>query len=315
MSVHLRERALLSKQDIGMLSAAGDIGRVYALLGDRGWNTAGLTALDAGKLLAEQEYRAWEFVENLLGSLAHINVLRIPNDYHNLKAAIKLVYSNAEPDSEGYFLKGSIDISLITTAAVNNDFSMLPQDMAKAGKEAYIALAQTRNGQVCDMIIDKATLVAIDIAGRETKCGLLREYATLTIDSANIKAAARCRAMGKPREFAERAIAPAGALDAQRLITSATTSFDALYAYLYGTRYSGAVNELKNSIAAFERWCDNMVIHMIRPQRNNFYSIEPVVAYLLACIIEIRTVKFILSAKINNLDMNVITERLRDAYV
>ena len=55
----------------------------------------------------------------------------------------------------------------------------------------------------------------------------MRRYAQLTVDSANIKAAVRSAAMGKNRDFIERAIAPAGTLDTQKLIDAAVGGADA----------------------------------------------------------------------------------------
>lgn len=315
MSVHLREKEMLSKTDVEKLTAAEDVYKVYSILGEKGWNTADLTPADADRLLIAQENRTWDLVESLIGDLAPFNVLRCGNDYHNLKAAIKLVYSDDLADTEKCFVKGVIDTAVILDAAKSRSFSMLPPDMALAGENAFETLAHTGNGQYSDMIVDNAALIAIDKAGNDTDSSLLKEYARLTVDSANIKSAVRCCNMGKPREFTERAVAFAGTLDAAALIKAAAESEDALYSYLSRTEYAEAINVLKRGIAAFERWCDNRIIASVRPQRNEYYTTDPMAAFILARIIEIRTVKFILSAKINFLSMDTIMERLRETYV
>ena len=135
------------------------------------------------------------------------------------------------------------------------------------------------------------------------------------MDVANIKAAVRCRVMQKPRDFLERAVAQAGTLDTRALVDAAAQSLDALYAYLDNTDYAGAVEALKNSMAAFERWCDDQLIQMIRPQRYNYFGIEPLAAYILGRENEIRMVRLILSAKINGLSDDILRERLRITYV
>ena len=48
----------------------------------------------------------------------------------------------------------------------SKDFSRLPKIMSEAAKEAYEALLHTRDGQLCDIIIDKAQLEAV-YAGRK----------------------------------------------------------------------------------------------------------------------------------------------------
>lgn len=165
------------------------------------------------------------------------------------------------------------------------------------------------------MVIDRAALVAIDEAGKCSESDLLRRYAELTVDSANIKSAVRCSLMNKSREFCERAIAPAGTLSAKELVDASVNGMNAIYDYLRKTKYASAVDALKASMAAFERWCDNQLIELIKPQKQNYFSIEPLAAFILGRQNEIKMVRLILSAKINNLDSDLLRERLRDTYV
>jgi V/A-type H+-transporting ATPase subunit C len=37
--------------------------------------------------------KAWDFIADLVEDMSVFDVLLLPNDYHNLKAAIKLVYT------------------------------------------------------------------------------------------------------------------------------------------------------------------------------------------------------------------------------
>ena len=315
VSVHLREKEMLNKKDVERLAAAEDVIEVYLILSEKGWDTADLTAADADKLLIVEENMTWMFVESLLKDLTPFNVLRCGNDYHNLKAAIKLVYSEDEILSRSFFAQGSIDATVVYEAAKNHDFSGLPPDMAQAGKEAYETLSHTGNGQLCDIIIDSAALIAMENASKATRSLILKEYARFTIDSANIKTAIRCCGMGKNREFTERAIAPAGSLDTNSLIIAATENLEAIYEFLSRTEYSDAETELRRGIHAFERWCDDRIMETIRPQQNEFYTSDPMAAYIIARLTEIRILKLILSAKINALGMDVVSERLRETYV
>lgn len=315
--VHNHEMGLLSGQDIEQLVAAKDAAEVFRLLSDKGWGGPNVPANDADALVAYETNKTWELIEELAGELAPFNVFRYANDYHNLKAAIKLAYSaQLTGDVSRYFLPfGTVDVAVIQKAAEEHDFSALPDEMAAAGRKAYEALAHTGNGQACDMVIDRASLVAIDKAGKASESTLLRRYAQLTCDVANIKAAVRCCLMNKPREFIERAVAPVGTLDVRTLIDAATANLDAIYNYLSLTEYAGAVEALKVSMAAFERWCDNVLIELIRPQRYNYFSIEPLAAFILGRENEIRMVRLVLSAKINHLGEEALRERLREMYV
>lgn len=299
------------------LISAGNVEDVFRLLADKGWGGPDVPPNDPEALLAAETEKTWNLIGELTGELDAFNVFRYANDFHNLKAAIKLVYSaNDEKDTSRYFIdSGTVEIEKIKKAAEDHDFSRLPADMAQAGAQAYEALAHTGSGQACDMVIDRAALIAIDKAGKKADSDVLRRYAELTVDSANIKAAVRAAVMNRPLDFIERAVAPAGTLDTKALITAAASGLDSIYQYLENTAYFGAIDEIKTSLAAFERWCDNQMMEMIRPQRNNYFTIEPLAAFILARENEISMVRLILSAKINKLSNDVLRERLREMYV
>ena len=57
------------------------------------------------------------------------------------------------------------------------------------------------------------------------------------------------------------------------------------------------------------------MIEMIKPQKFNAFTISPVAAYLLAKEGEIKSVRLILSGKLNHLQEEKIMERLRESYV
>ena len=140
------------------------------MLGDKGWGDASLPKDDPDALVAYETDRTWALIEELAGEVAPFNVFRYANDYHNLKAAIKLAYSaNRETDTSRYFIKyGTADVSVIQKAALEHNFAPLPDAMAAAGREAYEVLAHSGNGQLSDMVIDRAALVAIDKAGKSS---------------------------------------------------------------------------------------------------------------------------------------------------
>ena len=76
-----------------------------------------------------------------------------------------------------------------------------------------------------------------------------------------------------------------------------------------------AVEHIKESPSAFERWCDNRIIDKIKEEKYNSFSAGPILAYFLARENEIKTVRIILTGKLNNLSDDFIRERLRKMYV
>lgn len=88
------------------------------------------------------------------------DVFLYANDYHNLKAAIKENYAPSL-GADIYSSNGTIDPAVFRQAADEHDFSVLPAGMRDAAEEAMSVLRETGDGQLCDIIIDKAALNAI----------------------------------------------------------------------------------------------------------------------------------------------------------
>ncbi len=315
--VHMAEQHLLSRQDMEQMIQMGGAAEVFRFLADKGWGTQETPAGDVEALLDAETEKTWGLIGELVGEVESFHVFRLASDYHNLKAAIKLAFTaNEETNQAHYFLPGgTVELEKIRKAAREHDFGALPEGMAAAGREAYEVLAHTGNGQLCDMVLDRAALQAVDKAGQGAGCALLRRYAEITVDAANIKAAVRCCRMNKSREFMEKATARAGTLDIKALLDAASSGLQAVYQYLETTAYAGAVEALKSSMAAFECWCEDQMIRMIRPQRTNYFGLEPLAAFILGRENEIKMVRLILSAKLNHLSDEVLRERLRETYV
>ena len=315
--VHFHEQRLLSVQDFERMLERGSAAEAQRYLSEKGWGSSELPAGDAGALADFELNRTWAFIGELVDDLSELDTLRVAADYHNLKAAIKLDFSGGgAPDSADYYVHhGTLDADVLERAAAAHDFSSLPEALAKAGQAAYEALAHTGNGQACDIEIDHAALLAVAEAGKKTKSAVLRRYAEQTVDTANIKAAVRCSRMGRDHAFMARVIAPAGTLDTAKLMAAAEAGPEDIYQYLAGTAYAEAVEALKHSLSAFERFCDNRLMASLRPQRLNYFTLEPLAAYLLARENEIRMVRLILSALENHFDSDTLRERLRETYV
>jgi V/A-type H+-transporting ATPase subunit C len=76
---------------------------------------------------------------------------------------------------------------------------------------------------------------------------------------------------------------------------------EAIYDYLETTVYSDAIEAIKESPTAFDRWCDDRIIELIKPQKYNSFTISPLLAFVLAKEMEIKSVRIILSGKLNEL--------------
>lgn len=308
------EMKLLSNSAVESLVSAETYDECLRLLNDAGWNINENASVS--QVLTDERDRTWKFIAELVPDIHVFDVFLYANDFHNLKAAVKAAAGRLEMD--GIYMdkdQCTIDPKVIENALQKRDFTLLPDFMQEVAEEALDTLLHTGDGSLCDMIIDKAALLKIYESGKNSSNSILKLYSELTVASANIKTAIRACLIGKDYTFLEKALAPCDTLDIKRLAKAATESLEAIYEYLSLTVYSGAVDEIKKSPSAFERWCDNHIMEKIRPERHNPFTIGPIAAYILAKENEIKSVRIILSGKLNGLPVDSIRERVREMYV
>lgn len=309
--IRSREMQLLTGAFMEQLLAAADEAECLRLLAERGWGSA---ETPSEEMFAGEEKKTWALISELVPDPSALSVFRYEADYHNLKAAIK---STSGPKKHGdiYRTGGTVPVEIIRRAVDERDYSLLPERMQEPAQQTADIFLQTHDGQLCDILIDSAALRAIYAAGMASPVELLRLYAELTVVTADIKTAVRAQRTGRGAKFLARALAPCATLDTGELSQAAQEGFDAICTCLSHTRYEDAVPELKKSPAAFERWCDNVMMRAIRPQLHEYMGLGPLAAYILARQNEIKTVRIILSGKRNGLAESVIRERVRETYV
>lgn len=310
--IRVLEKSLLSNSDVEQMIALPDAERAADFLRERGWGGPDSEG-DPDRMLSEESAKTWALMRELKIGPEILSILAYPDMYHNLKAAIKVVCTKDE--HPGVFLDNDqLDKEKALEIVREKDWNSLPEHMRQAAQEAYETLLHTRDGQLCDIIVDRAALAAIAAEGEASKEQIIRDWAERFVAIADIKIAARAARTGKNKDFLKRAIAPCRAVDAGRLIQAASSGMEEVIAYLAATRFAGAADALAESPSAFERWCDNELIEAIRPQKRNPFSTGPVVAYLLARQNEIKTARIILTAKANDLPEEAIRDRAREMY-
>ena len=307
------ESSLFSGTEIERLLACSDEEQCLQLLGEKGWGDA-TGSMDASAILKREEEKTWEVIRDVAPDLSGFDVLSYSKLYHNLKAAIKEVCTEVE-NKNIFYDDCSIPGPEMLQIVRNKEFHRLPGNMGETAAEAYDTLLHTRDGQLCDIIVDRAALDAIYEAGQTAEDEIIKNYAESTVAIADIKIAVRSQKTGKSLEFMKRAMAPCNSVNVDQLSKAAVSGLDAVRDYLVGTSYAEGAAALEESPSAFERWCDNRMMETIRPQKYNSFSAGPLVAYVLARENEIKTVRIILTGKQNEFPDEAIRERIREMYV
>ena len=307
------ELKLLNNQAMDQLVSASDYEDAVKVLKEKGWGGDNNTE-DAEALLQEEREKLWSFVDEIVPDRSIFDVFKLPNDYNNLKAALK--ESVMEYDYPGiYISESTVDPELIRNAIKERNYQALPDDIIEAAEYAHSTFLKTADGQLCDIIVDKACLDAILKAGKATENDFLEMYAEIKVASTDIKTAVRAALTGKDKDFLNMALAECATVDKNGLANAALNGVDAIASYLGNTAYADAVSELRKSPAAFERWCDNLITARMKPQLYESFGLGPIAAYILARENEIKSVRIILSGKQNGFSKEMIAERVRDCYV
>ena len=307
------EVSLFSSSTIEQLIACKDHESCLRFLTEHGWGGVDVP-LNADAILTREQEKIWETIREMQVDMDVFDVLSYPNWFHNLKAAVKEVCTG-EKNRHIYYEDVRIPGEEMRKIVEDRDFGKLPDSMRIAGEEAYETLLHTGDGQLCDVIIDRAALDAIYQAGKESPDKIIQDYAESTVAVADIKIAVRSQKTAKSTEFMKRAMAECTSLSVSQLSKAALSGMDAICEYLRGTAYAEGADALAESPSAFERWCDNRIIQTISPEKYHAFTIGPVIAYVIARQNEIKTVRIILSGKQNELPDDSIRERVREMYV
>lgn len=307
------EVSLFSNAVIEQLIACQSYEQCIQFLAERGWGDND-TSADAERMLKREEEKIWQVMKELSIDMKKFDVLSYPKLFHNLKAAIKEVCTE-DTGRDIYYEDAAVPGKEMLEIIREKDFGRLPGIMSSVAAEAYDTLLHTRDGQLCDIMIDRAALDAIYKAGMEAEDKIIRDYAESAVAVADIKIAVRSQKTAKTIEFMKRAMAECKSISVDQLSRAALNGPEAIRDYLAGTEYAGGAEALAESPSAFERWCDNRIIQTISPQKYESFTIGPVVAYVLARQNEIKTVRIILSGKRSEFPDDSIRERVREMYV
>lgn len=309
--IRCKEGKLFSAKNIEQMIAMNDTESVERYLGENGW---AINADENTDVIAGEEKALWKLMGELTGDLSAFDFLRVQKDFHNLKACIKASYSDCDP-TPMFLQGGTTEPAEMYKNILDKNYSALPDHLSEVAQEAMTTLLQTADGQLCDAIIDRECLNKVFLTGLTSSHKIVREYCELFVAATNIRIAVRGSKLQKSSDFLLRLMAPCDSLDIKKLAVAASKGFDEICSYLLTTDYKSAVSVIKESLSAFEKWCDNLIMQKLRGEKNDPFSIAPLIGYVVAKETEIKAVRLILTAKANALDESVIRERIREMYV
>lgn len=312
---HIRahELSLLTNDNLASMISAANLNEAVRVLSDKGWDTE---KGDFSSMLLKESEKNWQLICECLPKENLLDCLIIENDFHNLKTAIKTVFTREEADQ--YFLFPCVyDPQKIKEAIDKKDFSSLPDCMAETAQKAYDVLTRLGSGQMADIIIDKQAMAVKLQMAEKSDSALLKNAVNMNVAAANIKIALRCVKTGKSMDFMKKAMSDeCPIIDIETLQKKAAEGENAVMVYLEGIKeFSNAASFLKESSTLFEKCLDDAIMEKVKEAKYTAFGVEPVFAYFMAREAEIKNVRVILSLKRNGISSEEIRKRVREAYV
>ena len=307
--VRANEPALLTEDDIGLLISAENEQSALRILADRGWDEPA----DGKDIFDLQAAKAWDMIERSVPDPALLEAMVIGNDFFNVKAAIKAVFSDIDP--EEYMASPCLcDTKTVIKAVTENDFSLLPDYLAEYADTAYHRISGGESGQSAEMILDKASLEKRLALAEKSECSLLTDIVKLGAVLSDIKIAKRCAHTGKKRETALESMCPVEGLDIEAFVRAAYEGKE-IREIIADAGFTEIAPLADGDFSALEMKCDNLITEMIKKAKYDAFGPDPVVAYYYAKLAEIKNVRIILSAKAAGVPTETIKERVRSVYV
>lgn len=310
-SVRALENSLLKQSDLEQLINAADYNKAVMLLNEKGYE---ITGTDYSATLDNELEKTWDYIVKAAPESESLKAFIVKNDFQNLKAILKAEVMSY--NAEDYFIKPSvIDPVELLKAVSERRFDDLPEFISNAAKDALDVITTTGNGQLCDVVIDTAALTAIlDFAKCEGD-GILTEYAETFCAVTDIKAVYRAVKTGKNSAFIERSVAPCEKINKADLVNAASSGVEEFGDYLASSGFAEYKAELDKSGSAFEKYCDDKLVTVIKKAKMTAFGVSPLAAYFVAKETEIKCLRIILSAKLSFVSGEIIRERMRELYV
>ena len=312
--IRVLEKNLLSKQALNQMADDREAEGALRTLSDYGYDTSlAQSPRDFENVLNVELQKTYDTIRDLAPAERFIDVFLYKNDYHNLKVLIKQEVSGI--DGERYLVDGgSISVDTLKNALLERNFTSLPLIMGTAIDKAFDAFAKTQSGQMIDITLDKAAFGQMQETAKEINNDFVSKYVAKVCDLTNLKSFLRIRSMGKDFTAFHAVFVQGG--DISETMFLAVFGTDNPAASFQATAYGEICEEgMEKGFTYFEKLCDDHIMSFVQSAKFQALTLEPLIAYLYAKESEIKTVRIILTSKINGIDPHIIKERVREAYV
>ncbi|MDR1204460.1 MAG: V-type ATP synthase subunit C [Peptococcaceae bacterium] len=318
------ERKLLDRAVIHRLVDAKSPQEIQAVMGEMEFfqsqsqdSQGGITNYEA--VLSAQLREVYNFLRNLAPDPEIFSLFLYKFDVHNIKVYLKEEFQNL-PAGGIYVDAGTIPVSRLVQRMRDRDYHEMPKALAAAAAAAIEKFNLSQDPQEIDIEMDRGLYALMTGQSRAADNRFLVDYVRTLIDLSNIKTFFRIRNLSNAWSLMERVIYENGTLPVTLYRNAVNEPVDAVLSRFKGTAYQQYVEESvehwqkTDTMTAFEKGGDEMMMEYIRKSRYKAFGVEPLVAYLLIKENEIKILRMILVGKVNQMEPEIIRERLGRSY-
>lgn len=279
---------------------------------------------DYEALLSAEKDSVTKLIREIATESSGVDVFLVKNDYHNAKAILKGIQTGQENLNDiAYMLlpNGLITAETISDAVSSKNFVSLYKDMADALKFLTSeSLNHELSPRVIDTVLDKAMFSDILNRVKKCRCKQMKEYVLALLDLTNISTLLRCKMNGINISVLKESFIEGGTYSVDEFVKLYDSSFEAVSDKLRYSPYgsvvlTGTEGAAKKNLSRFEAETDNYLLSIFKKEKNNIFSPAVIAGFYLAKLTEIKAARIIIVCLKNNVDKDIIKQRLRELYV
>ena len=317
------EARMLNSAQVARLAAAADFESAFSVLSETIYadNLPGLKhPFDFGELCDLELVSLKDLMDRLAPENEILAALFRKYDYLNIKILLRNQLEGAG-EIKTYSRAGTIlldNLRLYIAEDINEIDSKEITEAIDAAKNHY---EQTRDPQSLDLLLDRRYFAGLKEVLRASPSPLIQNLADHLLDLTNIKTLLRVQKLQRNGKLLEASLVEPGIIGRDILLALHDRSPAEIVSRLNYTPYFPALAEgmdefsRSGSFHLLEKSMDDFVIDRFRKAKYISSGTEPLVGFFLAKEAEIRTLRFILVNKMNEVSSDLIKERIRASYV
>lgn len=294
--IKVQEKKLLNEDRLIKMLETNSFKEVLRILNDTDYSYSIATTMqddEYEKIINGELERVFKFTREISKNNQEIvDLAALKYEYQNLKLLLK--------DKGNVLDVYNISTGIIDKEELMNNFNEVKK--YKDFKEACIKL-------------DKMYFKHLLKLANSTNISLFIDYAKISIDRYNIVTFLRLKKQNRNVDYLDDILVDGGSISKEELIK---VYFNNTYLLLFKKKIATKTwdtFEKNGDILEIEKIFDNMIISLAKEYKYITIGPEPIFTYIIAKEYELKALRLILSAKLNDIDIELVKSRLRGVYV